>query len=1327
MNCKCHIPVVQKTVQKSGPNFGRSFFSCPGINDNKCDFFEWVNAGSITSSSSSSSSSLSSYSSSYGNNIINNNNLAYSNKLNNYLANEPKRTKPGSISMKLSLGEFRDNPNFSAWFTVICASSNILTKYYYSFPENKRKFDNNKKVWMFNFEIYEQFVSTLLTKEYDFVDLVELPRFLFQGIKKFIERLPPKILSIEDENPPNIHPSLLDTLMPFQLEGIKFIINRGGRGFIGDEMGCGKTIQAIGVIQHYREKWPALIIVPVSLLNQWNSELLNYSKNLLKATDVCIMRKNNDSIKGKICIVPYSMIDKLVENGKLKPEMFGIVIADESHSIKNKDAKRTLMTLPFLKKCPVSVCMSGTPATNRPVELYSQLNGLLPYIFSDYNKFTKRYCDAKESRFNKGLDVSGSSNEAELKLLLEGIVLIRRLKSDATPNLPPKIREVIYCDPDPAMLGELNLLHDKNKVLEKKIKEARNNPETLQRLKHEKDFITNKLYSTSGMSKVSTIKSELLQLIKESREERLKLELEDDLKKKDDNSPLDIDIDIDIDIDGDIENNSLEISDNESYLIKANKSKIKRKTNNNDINIKKRNKSENKCNDPKAVLSKIEEDFLCDSDSEIEFISSLNKNKNKDIDSDKDILIDSDEDELNDKSSTPLITSSSRRSSSNKSKIQPKSNKIIEDEDILMDSDGAMNIISSSSKNKRLLKNENIIDKRKLSQRLALQLASKKLIANNSCDYDTEEYNEDGEEDEDCHGQQQDNNDYDNNSDDYEDIFFRKSKSDNNKSKKSNITRKKNQLSEEEDIIEILDTQEFDEKDADSDVEDDENNLWKLMLENNSNNKNKNKKKGKIKKLSKKEEKLQNKINTRNSYRGLGKKIIVFAHHHDVMNAIEDILKIEEVNYIRIDGSISVNNRNSLVERFQEDDSTDVAVLSITAAGTGLNLTRAKVALFAELYWSPGNVMQAEDRIHRIGQKSSVRIIYLICRNAGDTSMWASIQKKHATIGATVGITDNRGKGLTINIQNFDSKDKNQCTLDSFMSNNSNGNSSYSDVAIAESYTNSSVYNSFQMNSRERTADSVYGCNKSFDQVQNADSVYGNNTSSTSIYGNNKAIDLVQNADSVYGNKSADSIYGGNKTLDLINITKPIDQVYGRTADVVYGNKNLDPPYGNSSMDSVYGQNAASLVNYNSSQSVYGEKKADSNPQPTKLDLSPRTKARIAENKRIAKEKKLAKELQSKIFNNSNNFSINTNLNKMNDHSVSYVNTSITPYEQNNNNNQIQMKYNINTEEIYNKAPTLPNYFAFSTGTGSTIAVATDNLKKGWTPPEAKKYKFSID
>ena len=59
-------------------------------------------------------------------------------------------------------------------------------------------------------------------------------------------------------------------------------------------------------------------------------------------------------------------------------------------------------------------------------------------------------------------------------------------------------------------------------------------------------------------------------------------------------------------------------------------------------------------------------------------------------------------------------------------------------------------------------------------------------------------------------------------------------------------------------------------------------------------------------------------------------------------------------SYIRIDGNTHSEDRQKLVDHFQANDNTKVAVLSITAASTGLTLTAAQLVVFAELYWNPG-------------------------------------------------------------------------------------------------------------------------------------------------------------------------------------------------------------------------------------------------------------------------------------------------------------------------------------------------------------------------------------
>jgi len=74
-----------------------------------------------------------------------------------------------------------------------------------------------------------------------------------------------------------------------------------------------------------------------------------------------------------------------------------------------------------------------------------------------------------------------------------------------------------------------------------------------------------------------------------------------------------------------------------------------------------------------------------------------------------------------------------------------------------------------------------------------------------------------------------------------------------------------------------------------------------------------------------------------------------------------------------------------------------IALLSITAAGTGITLTAATVVVFAELYWTPGVMAQCENRAHRIGQRDCVTVKYLLAKGTLDDVMWYAAAS-HMTI-----------------------------------------------------------------------------------------------------------------------------------------------------------------------------------------------------------------------------------------------------------------------------------------------------------------------------------------
>jgi len=231
--------------------------------------------------------------------------------------------------------------------------------------------------------------------------------------------------------------SLRTRMFPFQVEGVKYGLSRGGRVLIGDQMGLGKTVQALALISCYREEWPCLILVPTSLRDAWHEALRRW----LDVRPGLIASVGSGAEAHKInaatfAIVPYSLVGKM--QGKLAARNFQVVVCDESHFIKDAKAQRTKAVVPLLKAARRAICLTGTPALSRPVELYSQVEALRPNVFTKFTEFAQRYCSG--SRFGW----QGCENPDELYAIISRLVMVRRLKRDVLTQLPPKRREQVY-------------------------------------------------------------------------------------------------------------------------------------------------------------------------------------------------------------------------------------------------------------------------------------------------------------------------------------------------------------------------------------------------------------------------------------------------------------------------------------------------------------------------------------------------------------------------------------------------------------------------------------------------------------------------------------------------------------------------------------------------------------------------------------------------------------------------------------------------------------------------------------------------------------------
>ncbi|KAK6153464.1 hypothetical protein DH2020_013103 [Rehmannia glutinosa] len=221
---------------------------------------------------------------------------------------------------------------------------------------------------------------------------------------------------------------LLNSLLPFQLDGVRFGLRRGGSCLIADEMGLGKTLQAIAIAGCFMKEGSILVVCPAILRYSWAEELELFGHQDNPARLAKLPR---------VVVISYTMLRRL-QSSMLEQEWVTLIV-DESHHLhcnkKSSEKDELKVVLDVATKVKHLILLSGTPSLSRP--------GLLG---QNKYEFAKTYCSVKFVRGCQGKvfqDFSKGIRLEELNVLLKQSVMIRRLKEHVLLQLPPKRRQII--------------------------------------------------------------------------------------------------------------------------------------------------------------------------------------------------------------------------------------------------------------------------------------------------------------------------------------------------------------------------------------------------------------------------------------------------------------------------------------------------------------------------------------------------------------------------------------------------------------------------------------------------------------------------------------------------------------------------------------------------------------------------------------------------------------------------------------------------------------------------------------------------------------------
>ncbi|MGC4089794.1 MAG: DEAD/DEAH box helicase [Polyangiaceae bacterium] len=228
-------------------------------------------------------------------------------------------------------------------------------------------------------------------------------------------------------------------LRPYQAEGVAWLQHlreHEAGGILADDMGLGKTLQTIAHLVVEKEagrmQRPSLVVVPKSLLGNWQRELARFAPDLR----VCSLAGSRRSERLKdvehsdVVITTYPLLVR--DAAQLTPREFHYLILDEAQAIKNPKSQSCGAVKSL--QAEHRLCLTGTPVENHLGELWSLFDFLMPGFLGDAERFRVKY----------RTPIERSGNQAVLESLRHVVApfILRRMKEHVATELPPKTQIV---------------------------------------------------------------------------------------------------------------------------------------------------------------------------------------------------------------------------------------------------------------------------------------------------------------------------------------------------------------------------------------------------------------------------------------------------------------------------------------------------------------------------------------------------------------------------------------------------------------------------------------------------------------------------------------------------------------------------------------------------------------------------------------------------------------------------------------------------------------------------------------------------------------------